>query len=784
MTQSLYEVHETTLPVIPLRGMWVYPNHVTTFDIGRDFSRKALEKAQMTNDRVFLAIQKELMEERPTSDSLYPVGTIATIRQIHTMPNGNIRVLVEGNQRAVRKEYRMEDNTFIADLEEYVYMPDRLVKTERMDDMMRLLIRDAKEYVDLQPNIPPEVVFTLFDIDDAGRLADVVTSYLQLKPEEHYKILETLNVEKRLELAHGYIMREIELSKLEEEINERVKARMNQSQKEYILREQMQAIRSELGEDSDDIMDDYESRIEKLPIPEDIKGEILKENDRLSYVAPGSPEVNVIRSYLDTILDLPWGKYTKDTLDLEKVREVLDKHHYGLKDVKERILEFIAVRQLKQDMKGSILCLVGPPGVGKTSIVRSIAEAIGRSFVSMRLGGITDESEIRGHRRTYVGAMPGRIISSMVKAKSMNPVFLFDEIDKVGSDFRGDPASALLEVLDPEQNHEFVDRFLEFPFDLSQVMFVTTANNPSTIPDALRDRMELIEIASYTQPEKFQIGKKHLFPKQRKEHGITSNQLTITDSVIKKIISEYTREAGVRELERNLAKICRRAAKELVQGEETVRVNLSNMEKYLGRPKFTDDVLEKTPQVGVVTGLAWTSVGGELLQIEANAMKGKGKIQLTGSLGDVMKESAMAALTYIRSHTEELNIPEGFYEEKDIHIHVPEGAVPKDGPSAGITMTTAMASALTGRPVRHDIAMTGEVTLTGRVLPIGGLKEKVLAARRYGILNIILPKENERDLDEIPEEIRDEMTFYPVTKVEEVLKLALLEKQEDDSHED
>lgn len=778
MNFPYYEERKTVKPVIMLRGIASFPNMVTHFDVGREISKNALEQAQSTDHLILLVQQRNPQLEEPDVEDIFPTGTIAEVKQTFRMPGGLSKVLVEGINRAKVNQVVRKDPYVEAEIVEYIYHPELVEKTDKMKQLMRLLVNQTASYIGYQSHLAEEVVLPLFDIEDPARLADVITSNLNLRPEEFDSVLSELDVYERLMKVNDLLNKEIELAKLDQELNEKVNERVNQSQKEFMLREQMQLIRDELGEDPYDpenIEQEYADKIAQLELPQDVNETVMKEVERLGYLSPGSPDVNVVRSYLDTIIDLPWGEYTEDNLDLDQSRKTLDRRHYGLKDVKERILEFIAVRQLRGDSKGSILCLVGPPGVGKTSIARSIAEALDREFTSMRLGGVTDESEIRGHRKTYVGAMPGRIISQMIKAHSMNPVFLFDEIDKIGSDYRGDPASALLEVLDPEQNVEFTDRYLEIPFDLSRAMFITTANTTDTIPAPLLDRMEVIRVHSYTSQEKFEIAKRHLLPKQRKEAGILSTQLSVTDGVIQDIIDNYTRESGVRELERMLGKICRRAAKELVQGAKKVRVNKSNQETYLDEPIYLGEDISKTPEVGLVTGLAWTEVGGVLLHIEANVMKGKGNVQLTGSLGDVMKESALAAISYIRARAAKYDIDPDFNEKLDIHIHVPEGAVPKDGPSAGVTMTTAVISALTKRPVREDVAMTGEVTLTGRVLPIGGLKEKVLAAARYKIEHIFLPKENERDLKDIPEEIRNKMQFHPVTHVDDILSFCLLD---------
>jgi len=708
------------------------------------------------------------------------MGVIATVKQTIKLPNGNVRVLVEGECRAELSEYLKDDEYF--EVEACELWPITNENSEVIDDIeldavKRLCLDDMTKYIDGKSDMPKEIVYNLMEVEDAGRFADLLVSYLALDLEVYQQVLEELDYYKRLVLIHEILIKELEIMRVENEINFKVKKNINQNQKEYYLKEQLQIIKAELGDSGIDGEDDsieYIEKIQALDIDEKSKEHLTKEANRLTYMSQGSPEINVIRTYLDTVLDLPWGKYTEDKIDIDLSRKVLDKDHYGLKDVKERVLEFISVRKLKKDMKGSILCLVGPPGVGKTSIVKSVAESMNREYVSMRLGGMGDESEIRGHRKTYIGAMPGRIATSLINAGSLNPVLLLDEIDKVSSDYRADPASALLEVLDPSQNNQFTDRYIEIPIDLSQVMFVTTANSTSTIPQALLDRMEVIDISGYTSEEKFNIAKRHLVPKLIREHGLKLSQLKIADTVINKIIDNYTREAGVRNLSRELSKICRKAAMIIVEGKKkSVSVSLKNYIDFLGNEKIADDDIVRQAEVGVVTGLAWTAVGGELLQIEVNALQGKGKIHLTGSLGEVMKESAMAAISFIRSDHSKYGIEDDFYEKYDLHVHVPEGATPKDGPSAGITITTGILSALTNKKVRQDIAMTGEVTIRGRVLPIGGLKEKALAANRYGIKQIIIPKGNEKDLVDIPESIRKDMKFYPVSNVTEVFKLAL-----------
>lgn len=780
MEYKFYEISKTQLPMVTLRGIWIFPHMVMHFDVGRDISKESVEKSILADSKIFLSTQKDPLVEKPEREDINNIGVVATIKQTIKLPNGNIRVLVEGECRARITKFINEEDYYEVKVEEL--WPDKdmsksLEKNTELNAIKRLCLDDISKYIEIKQELPKEIIFNLMEIEDAGRFADLLTSYLTLDLKDYQRVLEELDYYKRLILIHEILTQELEIIQYEKEINLKVKHNISENQKEYFLKEQLQVIKNELGESGVDIEEDseeYIKKIEALDIDEKSKESLLKEANRLKFLAMGSPEVNVVRSYLDYVLDIPWGKYTQDKIDISHSREVLNKDHYGLKDVKERVLEFISVRKLKKDMKGSILCLVGPPGVGKTSIVKSIAESMNRKYVSMRLGGMGDESEIRGHRKTYIGSMPGRIVNSLINAESMNPVLLLDEIDKVSADYRADPASALLEVLDPSQNNQFVDRYIEIPIDLSQVMFVTTANSLSTIPRALLDRMEVIQISGYTSEEKFNIAKNHLVKKQIKEHGLKNFQLKISDPVIYKIINNYTREAGVRNLEREIAKICRKAAMIIVEEKQkTVSVTINNYTNYLGNEKIMDDEIIRSPEIGVVTGLAWTSVGGELLQIEVNAMKGKGKIHLTGSLGDVMKESAMAAISFIRSNHEEYDIEKDFQEKTDLHVHVPEGATPKDGPSAGITITTGILSSLTGRKVKQDIAMTGEVTIRGRVLPIGGLKEKALAANRYGIKKVIIPKANEKDLSDIPETIKKDMAFYPVSKVSEVFDLAL-----------
>lgn len=776
MEDIKYEINTLTLPVIPMRGMWIFPHTVIHFDVGREKSLKALDKALIENSLVFLTSQKDIKTEDPSSKDFYNIGTIAEIKQTLKMPNGSIRVLIEGVSRGVIDSFTDEKEYIEANVDEYKYEIDDVISTDEIMAASRLIIDDAKEYISLNPNLSPDLIMSVMDMDDPSKLADIVASYLNLHGDNYYSIISKFGLYDRLETLHGLMKKEIAYLKIEDDINKKVTKQLNDNQKEYFLREQIQIIKKELGDSEEDesYIDEYIEKIEKLKLDKDSKEHVLKEANRLKNLNPSSPEVNITRTYLDHILDIPWNKSTKESLDIKKARKILNKEHYGLEDVKERVLEFIAVRKMTKGAQGSILCLVGPPGVGKTSIVKSISEATNRKFVNMRLGGVRDEAEIRGHRKTYVGAMPGRIVTLLEKAESKNPVFLFDEIDKLASDFRGDPSSALLEVLDPAQNDSFVDNFIEIPIDLSKVMFITTANSLDTIPSPLLDRMEVISVSGYTDEEKFEIAKRYLVPKQLKKNGLTKNKFHITRDALKIIINNYTREAGVRNLERNIEKVVRKAVMKIVENNrKSVEVNKGNLEDFLGPKLIIDDAIPKEDIVGVVNGLAWTEVGGEILTVEANIFEGTGKVQLTGQLGDVMKESAMAAISYIRSHQEEFGIEKDLSEESDIHVHVPEGAVPKDGPSAGVTMTTALVSALTNKKVRHDIAMTGEITLRGRVLPIGGLKEKSLAAYRYGIKEIIIPFENERDLEEIPKSIRNNIKFHLVKNINEVLDIAI-----------
>jgi ATP-dependent Lon protease len=766
------------LPLLPLRGLLVYPSMVLHLDVGRDKSVRALERAMVEDHMILLCSQSEVNIEEPTEEDIYKVGTIAKVRQMLKLPNGTIRVLVEGVTRAEILDYLPNDEFYEVSVRE---LPEQETDDPEVDALMRSVLNQFEHYISLSKKVTPETYAAVSDIDDPGRLADVITSHLSLKIKDKQDILETVDVGERLERLLDILNNEREVLELERKINQRVKKQMEKTQKEYYLREQMKAIQKELGEKEGRAgeVEELRSQLAESGVPELVKEKIEKEIDRLEKMPSTSAEGGVIRNYIDWLLSLPWNKTTDDDLSLSKAEAILNDDHYGLEKPKERVLEYLAVQQLVKQLKGPILCLVGPPGVGKTSLARSIAKSLGRKFVRISLGGVRDEAEIRGHRRTYVGAMPGRIIQGMKTAGSLNPVFLLDEIDKMAMDFRGDPASALLEVLDPEQNNTFSDHFVEVPFNLSNVMFVTTANAMHNIPRPLLDRMEVLYIPGYTELEKLQIGNRYLLPKQKKEHGLTEEQLVISEEVLLQLVREYTRESGVRNLEQQIAAVCRKAAKHFVSKEqvetpEPLEVTSDLLKEWLGPSKFRYGLAESENQIGAVTGLAWTEVGGDTLVIEVTVMPGSGKLTLTGKLGDVMKESAQAAFSYTRSKAIELGIDPSFHEKNDIHIHIPEGAIPKDGPSAGITIATALISALTNRYVNKEVAMTGEITLRGRVLPIGGLKEKSLAAHRAGIRKVLLPKENERDLRDIPDSVRNDMQFFPVSHMDEVLQHALL----------
>lgn len=765
---------EHTVPLLPLRGLLVYPTMVLHLDVGRDHSVQALEEAMMNDHLIFLTTQKDEAIDEPVQDDLFQVGTLTKVKQMLKLPNGTIRVLVEGLDRAKIEKFYDMDRYYAVSLQILKQSEEKDAETEALT---RTLLDYFEQYIKLSKKISAETFATVSDIEEPGRMADIISSHLPLKLAQKQSILETIDIKERLNSVIQIINNEKEVLNLEKRIGQRVKKSMERTQKEYYLREQMKAIQKELGdkEGKTGEVADLTERIEQAGMPEHVKKTALKELDRYEKVPSSSAESSVIRNYVEWLISLPWSKATEDDLNITKAEQILDREHYGLEKVKERVLEYLAVQKLTESLRGPILCLAGPPGVGKTSLARSIAESLGRNFVRVSLGGVRDESEIRGHRRTYVGAMPGRIIQGMKKAGTINPVFLLDEIDKMSNDFRGDPSAAMLEVLDPEQNHSFSDHYIEETYDLSKVMFITTANDLGSIPGPLRDRMEIISIAGYTELEKIHIAKDHLLPKQMKEHGLTKGQLQIRDESIQNIVRYYTREAGVRSLERELAKVCRKTAKIIVSSDrKRVIITDKNLEEFLGRKRFRYGQAELEDQIGVATGLAYTTVGGDTLQIEVSLSPGKGKLVLTGKLGDVMKESAQTAFSFVRSKAKDLQLEEDFHEHYDIHIHVPEGAVPKDGPSAGITIATALVSALTGKAVRKEVGMTGEITLRGRVLPIGGLKEKSLGAHRAGLTKIIIPKDNEKDLDDIPESVRNDLQFFPVTHVDEVLNIALV----------
>ncbi len=763
------------LPVLPLRGVLVFPNMVLHLDVGRERSITAMEKAMMKDNRILLITQKDAKTDDPLREDLFNVGTVASIKQMIKLPGGTIRVLVEGLNRAKILELYPEEKILEADLE---LIDDPLSKNTEIEALMRTVLYQFEQYIKISRKVPPETLSTVSDMEEPGRFADVIASHLSMKIQQKQEMLEALDLKERLEKLHSILGREMEILEIERKINLRVRKQMEKTQKEYYLREQMKAIQKELGEKDERMAEaeEYREKIAEAKLPEEVEEKALKEVERLEKMPPAAAEGIVIRTYLDWLLELPWSLETADRLDLDVAEQILDEDHYGLQKVKERIVEYLAVRQLAEKLKGPILCLIGPPGVGKTSLAKSVARALERKFVRISLGGVRDEAEVRGHRRTYIGALPGRIIQGMRQAKSNNPVFLMDEIDKMSTDFRGDPSSALLEVLDPEQNNAFSDHYIEVPFDLSQVMFITTGNTSYNIPQALLDRMELIHIPGYTEEDKVEIARQYLVPKQLGEHGLTEKNLEISEGTIRRIIREYTREAGVRNLERSISAICRKVAREVVKDREKhIRLTKQNLQKYLGIPRYRYGAAEKEDEIGVATGLAWTEAGGDLLSIEVSLMKGKGKMTLTGQLGDVMQESAKAAISYIRSRAQSLGLDENFYEEIDIHIHVPEGAIPKDGPSAGIAIATALASALTKKPIRKDVTMTGEITLRGRVLPIGGVKEKMLAAHRAGIRNILLPAENRRDLSDLPQNVRRKVEVIFVEHMDEVLSTALSE---------
>lgn len=772
-----------TLPLLPLRDLVVFPHMVLPLFVGRSKSVAALDMAISSSRLIFLATQRDATNDEPEIADIYPIGTIAEILQLLKLPDGTIKVLVEGLRRQTIRQYLPTKEYFEI---ETVDLPSITNVSPELTALMRSCIAQFEQYVKLHKRIPPETLLGLSNQEDPERVADIISAQMVLKVKDKQELLETRDLFKRFELLLQKLGSEIEILTIEKKIRTDVRNQMEQTQREYYLHEQMKAIQRELGKRDDDQVEieELKQKIEAAGMPPAVKEKAEHELHRLEKMSPMSAESTVSRTYLDWLVELPWSKKTEDKIEIEKASKILEEDHYGLEKPKERILEYLAVRKLSESHRGPILCFVGPSGTGKTSLGRSIARSLGRNFVRVSLGGIHDEAEIRGHRRTYVGALPGRIIQGMKKAGSINPVFLLDEIDKLAADFRGDPASALLEVLDPEQNKNFSDHYLDADYDLSQVMFITTANILHPIPRPLLDRMEVINLSGYTEYEKEKISTLFLIPKQMKEHGLSDKQVEFLPESITKILREYTREAGVRNLERSIAMVCRKTAREIVEAQEQkkkikkIKLSSDNLIKYLGQPKFRYGQIEVNDEIGLTMGLAWTEVGGELLSIEALTMPGTGQLTLTGKLGEVMQESARAALGYSRSKTEVLNLPPLFYKKMDIHIHVPEGAIPKDGPSAGITIATSLISALSRRPVRRDIAMTGEITLRGKVLPIGGLKEKTLAAIRGGLSEIIIPKDNKRDLDEIPEHIKSKLKFHLVETMDEVINIALKKADE------
>ena len=761
------------LPILPLKGGVVYPNAVMPITIGQERSIKLIDEALVKDKIIAVVAVKNSDAEVPNQEDLYSIGCLAMIVKMIKLPNDQMSVLVQGQSRVHVGEYTQTSPYLMAKIDIIEEKIDKDVEIEAQMISIKNLFQRA---VELSPHIPSEVGIMVMNMDDPRTLADLIASNFNISVAEKQEILEIIDIKKRLERVTEILNKELHVLELGSKIQGELKKEMDKNQREYYLREQLKAIQKELGEEDERSVEvnELKEKIAKAQMPKEVNQVAEKELDRLSKMPPSAAEYTVSRTYLDWLIDLPWSAATEDNLDIDAAQKVLDEDHYDLEKVKKRILEYLAVRKLKPDMKGPILCFVGPPGTGKTSLGKSIARALGRKFIRMSLGGVRDEAEIRGHRRTYVGALPGRVIQGIKKAGSHNPVFMLDEVDKIGADFRGDPSAALLEVLDPEQNFSFSDNYLEVPFDLSHVMFITTANVLDTIPPPLRDRMEVLDLTGYTDEEKLMIAKKYLIPRQLEAHGLKEDNLSFEDDALKTVISGYTREAGLRNLEREIATICRGVAKDYAQGkQEEVTITAEMVRSFLGPKKFFSDIAERTSVPGVATGLAWTSTGGDILFIEATKMKGNKSLTLTGSLGDVMKESAQAALSYIRSKAKDLNIPEDFFENNDIHLHVPAGAIPKDGPSAGVTMYTALSSLLTGKSVRSDIAMTGEITLRGAVLPVGGIKEKILAARRAGITKVILPRKNENNLEEIPESIKNGMEFYLVDTMDDVIEKAL-----------
>ncbi|MCI8608552.1 MAG: endopeptidase La [Firmicutes bacterium] len=774
------QIAEPEIPCIPLRGLSIFPRTITHFDIGREKSIKALEYAMKNGKELFVVSQIDENILIPTEKDYYRVGTLVKVKQMLKIQGDSVRVLVDGRYRAVLKEITREEPFLMARIEEAEIIPAQIEEPE-VEAFMRAALDHFDEYLEYNTGIKDSAYDVVAAIEEPGLFADTLAMQLNVKISAKQEVLEAFDEKERLAIVNRIIAGENHILSLEREIHEKVQESIKNNQKEYFLREQMRAIQSELGvdEDAGEEADRWLEAMESLNLSEKTAEKVKKEIKKFTRMSPTSAESGVIRNYVETILDLPWNKESKTNADIKKAEKILNEDHYGLEKVKERVLEYLAVIHLAKGIKGPILCLVGPPGVGKTSIARSIARATGREFVRMSLGGVRDEAEIRGHRRTYIGAIPGRVISAMRDAGANNPVFLFDEIDKIGADFKGDPASALLEVLDPEQNKEFTDHFLEVPFDLSKVMFVTTANTTETIPRPLLDRMEVIQVSGYTEEEKVKIAQKYLIPKQIKAHGLKGKNFSITEKALRDLINYYTRESGVRNLEREIGSLCRKVVRQKVAKKgNDFKMIPSSLEKYLGKRRYRYDIIEGESEVGVVTGMAWTQVGGDTLSIETARLPGSGKIQMTGQLGDVMQESAKAAISYIRSIADEYELEKDFYKNYDLHVHVPEGAVPKDGPSAGVTMFTSVISALTEIPVRKDVAMTGEITLRGKVLPVGGIKEKVLAAHRAGIRTILLPKDNEADVDEIPAGVRRQLKFVFLTRAQEALDYALSREQD------
>jgi len=765
----------TRVPLLPLRDIIVFPHMVVPLFVGRQRSIKALEEATQKQSLIFLSSQKDAKTNEPAEDDIYKIGTLGSVVQMLKLPDGTVKVLIEGKKRAKVARFVANPDFFLVEVED---APEVVERSTEIEALVREVHTTFENYVKLKKKIPPEMVMSVSSIDDPGRLADTIVAHLGIKLEDRQNLLETFNAAERLEKVLGHMRAEIEILEVERRIRSRVKKQMERSQKEYYLNEQMRAIQKELGEKDEfkNEIQEIEEKLKQKKLSAEAKDKVDKELKKLKMMSPMSAEATVVRNYIDWIVSLPWNEFTDDKLDINEAERILEEDHYGLDKVKERILEYLAVQSLVGKIKGPILCLVGPPGVGKTSLGRSIARSTGRKFIRVSLGGVRDEAEVRGHRRTYIGAMPGKIIQSMKKAGSSNPVFLMDEIDKMSTDFRGDPSSALLEVLDPEQNTTFNDHYLDLDFDLSKVMFITTANSLDRIPRPLQDRMEIIRIAGYTELEKLSIAKKYLLEKQKEANGLTTENLAFTDNALLGVIRHYTKEAGVRNLEREIASICRKVAVEVVRKDRKahIQVGTKSLHKYLGANKFRYGKAETEVKIGVTTGLAWTELGGELLATEVTVMPGKGQLIITGKLGDVMQESARAAMSYVRSRATELGLERDFYQKLDIHIHVPEGAIPKDGPSAGITMATSLVSALLKVPVHNDMAMTGEITLRGTVLPIGGLKEKVLAAHRAGIKKVLIPSENEKDIEEIPATVLKTVELELVSHVDQVLKKALI----------